>query len=138
MSIKADIIDLLDNATENSLEKIYDIVNQIISEEKGNKVYTIEEIKEKAIPIAKKYGVKKLSLFGSYARGEANAKSDLDFIYDDINSKEMFAYFGFIQDLENEFKCHIDLVSDNISDKAFLSDIKNDEVILYAEWKSHR
>ena len=114
MSIKADIIDLLDNATENSLEKIYDIVNQIISEEKGNKVYTIEEIKEKAIPIAKKYGVKKLSLFGSYARGEANAKSDLDFIYDDINSKEMFAYFGFIQDLENEFKCHIDLVSDDI------------------------
>ena len=138
MSIKADIIDLLDNATENSLEKIYDIVNQIISEEKGNKVYTIEEIKEKAIPIAKKYGVKKLSLFGSYARGEANPKSDLDFIYDDISSKEMFAYFGFIQDLENEFKCHIDLVSDNISDKAFLSDIKNDEVILYAEWKSHR
>ena len=133
MSVKADIMDLLDNATENSLEKIYDVVKKIINEEKGNKVYTIEEIKAKAIPIAKKYGVKKLSLFGSYARGEANSKSDLDFIYDDINSKEMFAYFRLIQDLENEFKCHIDLVSNEISDKAFLSEIKNDEVILYAE-----
>lgn len=133
MSVKADIMDLLDNATENSLEKIYDVVKKIISEEKGNKVYTIEEIKAKAIPIAKKYGVKKLSLFGSYARGDANSKSDLDFIYDDINSKEMFAYFRLIQDLENEFKCHIDLVSNEISDKAFLSEIKNDEVILYAE-----
>lgn len=133
MSVKADIMDLLDNATENSLEKIYDVVKKIISEEKGNKVYTIEEIKAKAIPIAKKYGVKKLSLFGSYARGEANSKSDLDFIYDDINSKEMFAYFRLIQDLEDEFKCHIDLVSNEISDKAFLSEIKNDEVILYAE-----
>ena len=133
MSVKADIMDLLDNATENSLEKIYDVVKKIISEEKGNKVYTIEEIKAKAIPIAKRYGVKKLSLFGSYARGEANSKSDLDFIYDDINSKEMFAYFRLIQDLENEFKCHIDLVSNEISDKAFLSEIKNDEVILYAE-----
>ena len=92
MSVKADIMDLLDNATENSLEKIYDVVKKIINEEKGNKVYTIEEIKAKAIPIAKKYGVKKLSLFGSYARGEANSKSDLDFIYDDINSKEMFAW----------------------------------------------
>ena len=126
MSVKADIMDLLDNATENSLEKIYDVVKKIISEEKGNKVYTIEEIKAKAIPIAKKYGIKKLSLFGSYARGEANSKSDLDFIYDDINSKEMFAYFRLIQDLENEFKCHIDLVSNEISDKAFLSEIKND------------
>ena len=133
MSVKADIMDLLDNATENSLEKIYDVVKKIINEEKGNKVYTIEEIKAKAIPIAKRYGVKKLSLFGSYARGEANSKSDLDFIYDDINSKEMFAYFRLIQDLENEFKCHIDLVSNEISDKAFLSEIKNDEVILYAE-----
>ena len=133
MSVKADIMDLLDNATENSLEKIYDVVKKIINEEKGNKVYTIEEIKAKAIPIAKKYGVKKLSLFGSYARGEANSKSDLDFIYDDINSKEMFAYFRLIQDLENEFKCHIDLVSNEISDKTFLSEIKNDEVILYAE-----
>ena len=133
MSVKADIMDLLDNATENSLEKIYDIVKKIINEEKGDKVYTIEEIKAKAIPIAKRYGVKKLSLFGSYARGEANSKSDLDFIYDDINSKEMFAYFRLIQDLENEFKCHIDLVSNEISDKAFLSEIKNDEVILYAE-----
>ena len=27
-------------------------------------LYTIEEIKEKAIPIAKKYGVESLSLFG--------------------------------------------------------------------------
>ena len=133
MSVKADIIDLLDNATENSLEKILDAAKKILSEEKGDKVYTIEEIKSKAIPIAKKYGVKKLSLFGSYARGEANSKSDLDFIYDDINSKEIFAYFGFIQDLEDEFKCHIDLVSDDISDKAFLSEIKSDEVILYAE-----
>ena len=90
MSVKADIIDLLDNATEDSLEKILDAAKKILSEEKGDKVYSIEEIKSKAIPIAKKYGVKKLSLFGSYARGEANSKSDLDFIYDDINSKEIF------------------------------------------------
>ena len=133
MSVKADIIDLIENASEKSLEKILYSVKEILSEEKGDKIYTIEEIKNKAIPIAKKYGVKKLSLFGSYARGEANTKSDLDFMYDDINSKEMFAYFGFIQDLEKEFKCHIDLINDKISDKDLLEEIENDEVILYAE-----
>ena len=132
MSTRADIIDLLDNATEASLEKILAAAKEILREEKGDKIYTLEEIRAKAVPIAKKYGVKKLSLFGSYARGEADSNSDLDFLYADINSKEMFAYFGFVQDLEDEFKCHIDLVSDGISDKKFLSKIKQDEVILYA------
>ena len=133
MSTRADIIDLLDNATEKSLEKILDAAKEILRAEKGNKVYTLDEIKAKAIPIAKKYGVKRLSLFGSYARGEADAQSDLDFLYDKINSKGMFAYFGFVQDMEDEFKCHIDLVSDGISDKKFLSEVKQDEVLLYEE-----
>lgn len=42
--------------------------------------YTIEEIRAKAMPIAIRYGVDALSLFGSYARGEADEKSDLDFL----------------------------------------------------------
>ena len=133
MSTRADIIDLLDNATEKSLEKILDAAKEILRAEKGDKVYTLDEIKAKAIPIAKKYGVKRLSLFGSYARGEADAQSDLDFLYDKINSKGMFAYFGFVQDMEDEFKCHIDLVSDGISDKKVLSEVKQDEVLLYEE-----
>ena len=132
MSTRAEIIDLLDNATEDMLEKILAAVKEIVRVGKGNKVYTIEEIRAKAVPIAKKYGVKKLSLFGSYARGEADAQSDLDFMYDSINSDEAFAYFGFVQSLEDEFGCHIDLVNDEISDKKFLEEIKRDEVILYA------
>ena len=131
MSVRADIIDLLDNATENSLEKILDAVKKILSEEKGDKVYTIEEIKSKAVPIAKKYGVKKLSLFGSYARGEANKHSDIDFFYEGGNFSG-FGYFGFIDELEKEFKCHVDLVTAGIKSKDFLAEIKNDEVILYA------
>lgn len=132
MSTRADIIDLLDNATEDMLEKIYAAAKEIVRAGKGNKVYTLEEIRAKAVPIAKKYGVKKLSLFGSYARGEADAQSDLDFLYDDINSDEAFAYFGFVQNLEDEFGCHVDLVSNGISDKKFLEEVKRDEVILYA------
>ena len=31
-------------------------------------------------PLAKKYHVKEVYLFGSYARGEADAQSDLDFL----------------------------------------------------------
>ena len=40
--------------------------------------YTVSEIKERAVPIAKEYGIKQMSLFGSYARGDANDESDVD------------------------------------------------------------
>lgn len=93
-------------------------------------MYTIEKIREKVIPIAKKYGVKKISLFGSYARGEADEKSDLDFLIERGKIRGL-QYVGFILDLEDEFKCHVDVVIDGSSDKAFLAEIKNDGVMLY-------
>lgn len=42
-------------------------------------IYTIDEIKRKSVPIVKEYGIDSLSLFGSYARGEAKEVSDLNF-----------------------------------------------------------
>ena len=95
--------------------------------------YTIEEIKEKAVPIAKKYGVKTLWLFGSYARGEADSESDVDFLIDGGRMRGMIKYFGFVLDLEEIFKCHVDVVTTGISDKNFLAEISKDEVLLYEE-----
>ncbi len=43
------------------------------------KVYTINVIRGIMAPIAKKHGVKKVYLFGSYARVEATPSSDVDF-----------------------------------------------------------
>ena len=81
-------------------------------------IYTIDEIRRKVVPIAKKYGVKKLSLFGSYARGEADDKSDVDFLID--RGKIVgIEYFGFVYDLEDELGCHVDVVTTGISDKNF-------------------
>lgn len=94
-------------------------------------IYTIEEIKEKATPIAQKYGVDSMSLFGSYARGEAREDSDLDFFIDRGDIKGLLDYTGFVQDLEEIFKCHVDVVSTGIEDKSFLAIIKKDGVLIY-------
>ena len=95
-------------------------------------IYTIDEIRRKAVPIAKKYGVKRLSLFGSYARGEADEQSDVDFLIE--RGKIVgIEYFGFVYDLEDEFGRHVDVVTTGISDKKFLADIREDEVLLYEE-----
>ena len=45
----------------------------------SDKIYTLDEIKSIAAPIARQYGVAAMYLFGSYARGEATPNSDLDF-----------------------------------------------------------
>ena len=39
--------------------------------------YTIDEISQRVMPVAKRYGLSAVYLFGSYARGEATSKSVL-------------------------------------------------------------
>jgi len=94
-------------------------------------VYTMNEIKEKSIPIAQKYGIQRLGLFGSYARGEQTENSDLDFLIDEGKLRGLYQYMGFVLDLEDSFGCHVDVVMDGIEDLDFLERIKKDEVILY-------
>ncbi|MDI3534908.1 MAG: uncharacterized protein PWQ82_1273 [Thermosediminibacterales bacterium] len=40
----------------------------------------IETIKQKAVPILRKYGIKKASVFGSFARYEQTKNSDIDIL----------------------------------------------------------
>lgn len=48
--------------------------------------YTIDEIKNITVPVAKQYGLEKVALFGSYAKGKQNETSDIDLI---IKKKEI-------------------------------------------------
>ena len=41
-------------------------------------VYTVEQIAQRILPVAQKYGLKAVYLFGSYARGTATKDSDID------------------------------------------------------------
>ena len=93
-------------------------------------VYTINEIKEILIPIAKEYGVAKISLFGSYAKNEANQDSDLDFILDKGDLVGL-QYFSFLNKLQEAFNCNVDLITTGFSNKDFLMKIHKDEVLLY-------
>lgn len=61
--------------------------------------YTIEEIKDKTIPIAKKHGISRMCLFGSYARGEANDDSDVEIL------KKIIGYCDDIELLKEKYNC---------------------------------
>ncbi len=95
--------------------------------------YTIGEIKDKTTPIAKAYGIKRMSLFGSYARGEAKDDSDVDLYIERGKLRSLLQYFDFIDELENVLHCHVDVVTTGIEDKQFLSAIMQEGVLLYEE-----
>lgn len=95
--------------------------------------YTINEIKEKAVPVAKAYGIGRMSLFGSYARGEAKNESDVDLCIERGRMKSLIQYFAFVDELENVLECHVDVVTTGIEDKQFLSAIMKEGVLLYEE-----
>ncbi len=57
----------------------------------------------------KRFGVKSLGLFGSVARGEATASSDLDFVVE-LERNTFDAYMGLKEFLEGLFDCRVDLV----------------------------
>ena len=60
-------------------------MTEVLNYKKGfqkmnDKIFTITDIKALVKPIAEKYNVDEIYLFGSYARNEANQNSDLDFL----------------------------------------------------------
>ena len=96
-----------------------------------NKVYSIEEIKNIVQPIAKEYGVQRVFLFGSYARGEATPLSDLDFRVDKGNLKSLFALGGLYGDLKECFGKEFDLLTTDSLEPKFLKQIGNEEILIY-------
>ncbi len=76
------------------------------------KIYTIEEIRNKVRPIAERYGIDTVWLFGSYARGEATENSDVDLL---VGYKKGMGlqFFGFEADLEDAFDVSLDVLSDD-------------------------
>jgi len=58
---------------------------------------SIDEIKGFVNPIANKYPINKIILFGSYARGDAKESSDVDLVVDsagNLHNRKIFALGG--------------------------------------------
>ncbi len=95
--------------------------------------YTLAELRALITPVAKKHGVKRVSVFGSYGRGEATAASDVDLHIENGKIRTLWQLSAFYLDMEESLKVPLDLVTNGIRDKAFLDRIKPDEVMLYEQ-----
>jgi predicted nucleotidyltransferase len=96
-------------------------------------IYAIEEIRDIVREIAQRYGVERVALFGSYARGEARPGSDIDLRIDKGRIRGLFQLSGFHLDLEEKLKTHVDvLTTESLNDK-FLKRISGEEILIYEQ-----
>lgn len=75
---------------------------------------TIETIKAKAIPILKNYGVNRAYLFGSFARGDQNLNSDIDFLveYNTDAERTLFKSVELKYELEDTLQRKVDILTE--------------------------
>lgn len=99
----------------------------------SDKVYTIDEIKVKLAKVLQDMPVYQVILFGSYAKKEANKKSDLDFIVDTRGTLMGFKLLELIDKIEKTFHKDIDLFEkiEIIENSKIDNEIKKTGVIVY-------
>ena len=69
----------------------------------------IDEIKAAILPILKKYGVKRAGIFGSVARGEDRADSDVDILVEIEGRMSLLDFVGLKLELEDLLGRKVDL-----------------------------
>ena len=69
----------------------------------------IRILKQRSGELADQYGVKSLSLFGSVARDQASASSDVDLLVEFDRPTGYFGLFTLQEHLEELLGCHVDL-----------------------------
>ena len=76
-------------------------------------IYTVHELRDMVTPIAVKYGLKGVSLFGSYARGTASEDSDVDLLIDTTGTdiRSLLQVAGIHDELERTLRKSVDLLT---------------------------
>ncbi len=103
-------------------------------------VISLDAIRYLICPVAKKHNLRSVYVFGSYARGEAGADSDVDLMIEGGNIRNAETYFSIAEEFSNALGKNVDLVMAEAalnnatrSGKRFLNHFERDKVLLYEQ-----
>ena len=100
------LIDKLDNVDNRNAY----LTNLVLNDIKPG-VLTIKEIKNRIRPVVEKHHIKDVYLFGSYARGEANADSDVDIYCSSGDVDSLFKRAGLLRELSQALGKDVDVIT---------------------------
>lgn len=102
-----------------------------------DKIYTLDEIKKMLTKVASEYDVKKIYLFGSYARGEATEKSDIDLYIPILPNNMGIRFYGMYEYIKEITNKNVDIItgssqfSDSTEQQLLFDTINKDKVMIY-------
>lgn len=93
----------------------------------------ISEIRVLLSPVAKEFGIKRLYLFGSFAKGTATEESDVDLLIEKGKPLSLLKLSGLRQQCEEVLERPVDIVTTTGIDQNFQHEISGTEILLYEE-----
>ena len=88
-------------------------------------------IKKGIKKILLKHGVKKIAIFGSYARGEAKRGSDIDIIVEFSKRKSILDIVGIEQELSDNLGINVDLLTEKSISPYLIDSIRKEMIQIY-------
>ncbi len=79
----------------------------------SDKILTISDIQQIVKPLAEKYHISEVYIFGSYARNEATSASDIDFLVFGGKNFRLTSVFAFAEELRIIIQKKIDVFEIN-------------------------
>ncbi len=94
---------------------------------------SIDSIRENLTPIFGRYNVRKAILFGSYAKGLADERSDVDIFVD--SGLKGLKFFGLLEDVTNALDMEVDLIDSSQVEAGskVQSEIDSTGVLIYGQ-----
>jgi len=100
-------------------------------------ILSLDSIRYLLLPVAQKYEIDSVCIFGSYARNEATAESDVDLLIEGGNYHGLIEYMNMIEAMKKALGKDVDVVTRSSldqnnaeSDLIFKSNIEKDRVVL--------
>lgn len=94
-----------------------------------------EELREKIVPVLLPYGVKRIALFGSVARGEETPGSDVDLLitFEEPRPRPigLFTWVHLEQELSERLARPVEMVSDKALKPRVVPHVQRDLIVLY-------
>lgn len=91
----------------------------------------IEEIKAVIVPILTRHRIKRAGIFGSVAKGNATAKSDIDILVELGNEISLLDFVGIKYELEDHLGRKVDLVEYQAIKPRLKNRIMSEEIRIY-------
>lgn len=108
---KSDLVILTSDAYDKlnlGSESDPDTLDRYMLNRDSKKLYSIYELKSVLSPIFKKHKVKKAILFGSYVKGTADTRSDIDIVVE-TNLKGL-KFYGLLGEVADALRFPVDLI----------------------------